>query len=552
MGSVSQNLKATVSFGGKLDSSWRRSATDLRKNLQDVEQQAARLRKEQAELAAEMKRAALAGKRFKSMEDEYARLTAEIKKADAAQKKLNRSLERRDRLGRFMGKGKSLLAGTGKFAWNAGLAMGGGAVTTALGALIAPAAMNAQTAETAGKATAYGVDTRTYMNWDALAKQYDMTGDNIGDLFEEYLHKAGEYKQNGKQSSLSDAFETLGFEEGDLAGLSDKEQFEKIIDRALSLKDESKASFALDALFGGEASKLLMLIKRSGKSFQELLAEQDKYNLVTKEGVAGALAGNKAVSDLQQVFSSAVAEISGQLGAELAPAIQETAGDLAEWFKGGGIKKVVSFLRDTLYPAALKFGEGVIFVGKIIFAVAKKLAWLLPDEQGDQKQILEYVGRGDMTAARTVARNSGQDAWLDEQLKNNPDFEKNVREKYNAAKGFMGIVDTDAFHESVNSYLTPEKTFDFSLPAAQAGSAGKQDDPFASAGAWQAAVQAIPVEGGQSGAQLNDNSVKNYNFNIVAQPGQSEQGIADAIRFMTKNNPAFSGNNALWDGGSVW
>ncbi|WP_225521059.1 hypothetical protein [Escherichia coli] len=42
----------------------------------------------------------------------------------------------------------------------------------------------------------------------------------------------------------------------------------KIIDRALSLKDESKASFALDALFGGEASKLLMLIKRSGKSFQ--------------------------------------------------------------------------------------------------------------------------------------------------------------------------------------------------------------------------------------------------------------------------------------------
>lgn len=45
-----------------------------------------------------------------------------------------------------------------------------------------------------------------------------------------------------------------------------------------------------------------MLIKRSGKSFQELLAEQDKYNPVTKEGVAGALAGNKAVSDLQQVF----------------------------------------------------------------------------------------------------------------------------------------------------------------------------------------------------------------------------------------------------------
>lgn len=37
-----------------------------------------------------------------------------------------------------------------------------------------------------------------------------MNGENIGDLFEEYLHKAGEYKQNGKQGSLQDAFETLG------------------------------------------------------------------------------------------------------------------------------------------------------------------------------------------------------------------------------------------------------------------------------------------------------------------------------------------------------
>ncbi|EGK3350952.1 hypothetical protein J4M73_000528 [Salmonella enterica subsp. enterica serovar Poona] len=552
MGSVSQNLKATVSFGGKLDSSWRRSATDLRKNLQDVEQQAARLRKEQAELAAEMKRAALAGKRFKSMEDEYARLTAEIKKADAAQEKLNRSLERRDRLGRFMGKGKGLLAGTGKFAWNAGLAMGGGVVTSALGALIAPAAANAEMAETVGKASAYGVDTQTYMNWDALAKQYDMNGDNIGDLYEEYLHKAGEFKQNQKQNSLTDAFETLGFKDFELGGLSDMEQFEKIIDRALSMEDESKASFALDSLFGGEASKLLMLIKRSGKSFQELMAEQQHYNLVTKEGTEGALEGHRAFSDLRAVFSSAISEVSGQLGAELSPTIRQAATDLALWFKNGGITKIVNFLQHTLYPAALKFGEGVIFVGKIIFAVAKKLSWLLPDEQGAQRDVLEYLGKwGNLDVARRIAENNGQGEWLEKQLKENPAFVDDVKKAWSASQGRF-FHDGDAFSKATEKYLTSEKTFDFSLPTAPTESAGKQDDPFASAGAWQTVVSSIPVDGGQRRAQLNDNSVKNFNFNIVAQPGQSEQGIADAVAGMAKNNPAFSGNNALWDGGSVW
>ncbi|MBZ4072524.1 hypothetical protein JYG52_16750, partial [Escherichia fergusonii] len=131
-----------------------------------------------------------------------------------------------------------------------------------------------------------------------------------------------------------DAFETLGFKEGDFAGLSDMAQFDKIVERALSLQDEAKASFALDSLFGGEASKLLMLIKQSGRSYRELMDEQRRYNLVTREGAEGAIAGNQAISNLRTVFSSAVAEISGQLGNELAPDIRRLTDDLADWFKG--------------------------------------------------------------------------------------------------------------------------------------------------------------------------------------------------------------------------
>ncbi|AXM02782.1 hypothetical protein DKG79_01860 [Escherichia fergusonii] len=62
--------------------------------------------------------------------------------------------------------------------------------------------------------------------------------------------------------------------------------------------------------------------------------EQRRYNLVTREGAEGAIAGNQAISNLRTVFSSAVAEISGQLGNELAPDIRRLTDDLADWFKG--------------------------------------------------------------------------------------------------------------------------------------------------------------------------------------------------------------------------
>lgn len=48
------------------------------------------------------------------------------------------------------------------------------------------------------------------------------------------------------------------------------------------------------------------------------------------------MAGNRAITNLQTVFSSALAEISGQLGNELAPDIRRLTDDMAEWFKGGG------------------------------------------------------------------------------------------------------------------------------------------------------------------------------------------------------------------------
>lgn len=464
MGGISQNLKAVITFGGNLDNSWKRSADGLQKSLKDVGKQSERLTKDQTKLASEIKRTKLAGESLGDLKRRYTDVSREIRKTEAEQQKLNVQMQKAQRIQAFKGAGKGLfrrglgIAGQVGGMFGSGLAIGGGGVVaSALGTLIAPAATNAETATRTNVAKSYGVDVATFNAWDSLAKQYDMNAENIGDLFEEYLHKSGEYKQNGKQGSLQDAFETLGFKAGDFAGLNDMAQFDKIVERALSLQDESKASFALDSLFGGEASKLLMLIKQSGRSYRDLMDEQRRYNLVTKEGADGAVAGNQAINNLRTVFSSAVAEISGQLGNELAPDIRNLTNDLADWFKGGGIKRIVTFLRNDLYPGVLSFGQGVVFVGKIIYALAKKLSWLLPDERNDQRDVLKTLAGNGMNMARLRAEQTGQGEWFSQQLATHPDLPEKVKESWNDTRGWFGPdSDDEAFNKSLDKYLSPE------------------------------------------------------------------------------------------------
>lgn len=372
--------------------------------------------------------------------------------------------------------------------------------------------------------------------------------------------ESGEYKQNGKQSSLQDAFETLGFKAGDFAGLSDMAQFDKIVERALSLQDESKASFALDSLFGGEASKLLMLIKQSGRSYRDLMDEQRRYNLVTKEGADGAVAGNQAINNLRTVFSSAVAEISGQLGNELAPDIRRLTDDLADWFKGGGVRRIVTFLRNDLYPGVLSFGQGVVFVGKIIYALAKKLSWLLPDDLNDQRDVLKTLAANGVERARFRASQNGQGEWFEQQLKDRPDLPEKVKRSWESTRGLFGFdSDDETFNKSLERYLSPEggDTLLNWNTALQRNKGRSVQPPSDSSGGdigyWDTLLQRMDnLDKQPPSRQVTDNRKFEYRFEINAAPGQDEKAIADEVTTVTKNNSAFNGDNSLLDGGLLW
>ncbi|MGN7913478.1 hypothetical protein [Enterobacter sp. 22466] len=389
-------------------------------------------------------------------------------------------------------------------------------------------------------------------------------------------------------------------------------QFEKIVERALSLQDESKASFALDSLFGGEASKMLMLLKQSGKSYRDLMDEQRRYNLVTKEGAEGAMEGNRAITNLQTVFSSAVAEISGQLGNELAPDVRRLTDDLAEWFKGGGIKRIVSFLRNDLYPGVLTFGQGIVFVGKVAYALAKKLSWLLPDERSDQRDVLKSLAMtGSVDIARMTAQRNGQGEWFEQQLKEKPDLPDDVKKSYRDTRGFFRD-DEETFNTTLDKYLTPEnsgglfgpdglvkpvqqpvtpgtgptvwdnypRTLLAPLPPetspqmvpgiTEQGKPGQTavprtvplpgnaDDGRGNAsmdaeGRWDMLLQKLDAaDAAPAPRQLTDNRRFEYRFEIHGAPGQDERGIADEVEAVTKSSPAFTGDSSMLDGGQIW
>lgn len=574
---LNQNLKAVITFGGNLDASWNRSTQGINKGIKDVEKQTQKLTKQQQSLASEIKKSKLAGKDISALKRDYTGVTKEIKKASAAQEALNRDLKRAEQFKRVQGLGKGAFAKAGNIAasmFPGGLALGGGLIAGALGSLIAPAARNAQTAEKAGIAKSYGVGVETFNAWDSVGKQYGMNGENFGDLFEEYLHKSGEYKQNGKQGGLQDAFETLGFKAGDLAGLSDIDQFSKIVERALTLKDQSKASFALDSLFGGEASKMLMLLKQSGKSYRDLMDEQKRYQLVTEEGARGAVEGHRAVSNLQTVLSSAMDEISGQLGGQLSPQIKSLTDNLAEWFKNGGISKIVNFMKNELYPGVLTFGNGVVFVGKIIYAAAKKLSWMLPDENESKTDVLTAIGSGmPMEVAKIKAEGDGLGDWFAQNV-NKPGMEKSLREQWSGSQSKLGAIplfwdkdqegeERQRLLESVDgkssdapfsldwaaemSKNTPKSDQEKEVPASQ-GALPDLDTP-----SWPTLIQQIDhADTEQKPAVITDSRRQELKVEINVSNEQEGSAIADEVINKAQATDIFNGNNAMYDKGGLW
>ncbi|MBO0272287.1 hypothetical protein [Escherichia coli] len=530
MATVGDKLKANIRIGGTIDPSWKKSVDGLKKGLSGATQEVARLTRQQDVLKRKIQAGVLAGQDITDLRKQYEKLGKKIQDATGEQDKFNRKLARAERLERWKGRAGTVLK-TGF-----GLSVGSG-LTLAAGTA-AVLNRNTETAERAGIARSYGVDYETYASWDSLARLMGLNGENIGDLFEEYRNKVFD-DDNGAtdKGAIQEVFGKLGLKAGVMTGKSNQEQVEFLFDRLLQVENEQVAAGMADALFGGEANKILTWMRLSGKTYRELISEQKRYNLVTKAGADGAVQGHVALSNLRNVLSSSIDEISGQLGNELAPHIQQVTDDLAAWFKNGGLEKIRAFISDDALPALIDMAAWMWKFGKVLAGITQKaIEWGLADDpRQDRREVLEYLAKmGSPELARAVAQKNGQGEWFDELLRQNPDLTKQVVQAYKDTRGYLPWNHDDKkFDAFLDPLLGPKEEPDFKaikeksrtyidgLHAAEPGQGNS--DPLS-------ALQYTP--GSVSQVEVKPTYQIRAEFNITQKPGEDAGQLADRV---TKN-----------------
>ncbi|EHP1066098.1 hypothetical protein [Escherichia coli] len=549
MATVGDNLKANIRIGGTIDPSWKKSVDGLKHGLSGATQEVARLTRQQDVLKRKIQAGVLAGQDITDLRKQYEKLGKKIHDATGEQDKFNRKLARAERLERWKGRAGTVLK-TGF-----GLSVGSG-LTLAAGTA-AVLNRNTETAERAGIARSYGVDYETYASWDSLARLMGLNGENIGDLFEEYRNKVFD-DDNGAtdKGAIQEVFGKLGLKAGVMTGKSNQEQVEFLFDRLLQVENEQVAAGMADALFGGEANKILTWMRLSGKTYRELISEQKRYNLVTKAGADGAVQGHVALSNLRNVLSSSIDEISGQLGNELAPHIQQVTDDLAAWFKNGGLEKIRAFIREDALPALIDMAAWMWKFGKVLAGITQKaIEWGLADDpREDRREVLEYLAKmGSPELARAVAQKNGQGEWFDELLRQNPDLTKQVVQAYKDTRGYLPWNHDDKkFDAFLDPLLGPKEEPDFKaikeksrtyidgLPAAVQGQGNS--DPLS-------ALQYTP--GSVSQVEVKPTYQIRAEFNITQKPGEDAGQLADRV---TKNlgDINFGQRSRMTDGDAFW
>ncbi|ENH0678162.1 hypothetical protein ABVX93_003055 [Escherichia coli] len=557
MATVGDNLKANIRIGGTIDPSWRNSVEGLKKELSGTKKLLESLTRQQERLKKQIDAAGKENRDVAALTAEYEKLGQEIQAATRQQTLFNKKLKSAERLARWKGYGKTAL--------KVGFGLSAGAGLTLAAGTTAVLNRNTETAERAGIARSYGVDYETYAAWDSLARLMGLNGENIGDLFEEYRNKVFD-DNNGAtdKGAIQEVFGALGLKAGVMAGKSNQEQVEFLFDRLLQVENEQVAAGMADALFGGEANKILTWMRLSGKTYRELISEQKRYNLVTKAGADGAVQGHMALSNLSNVLSSSIDEISGQLGKELAPHIQRVTDDLADWFKNGGLRKITGYTLKVALPALIDVAEWTWKFGKVLASLTQRaIEWgFLIDPREARQEVLRALPDMGLDYARGLAEKKGQGEWFDELLRKNPELPAraaHVREESRRPFAWLRGGKSDAYEQFIAPYLKPDKAPDFNGARAQVrdwdtrfSESGDNASGSGESTENQDRLSALKdTSGSISQVEVKPTYQIRAEFNITQKPGEDTGQLADRV---TKNlgDINFGQRSRMTDGYESW
>ncbi|WP_336286551.1 hypothetical protein [Cronobacter dublinensis] len=563
------NLKTTINFGARIDSSFTGATGSLNRALKGIGTETARnralqtawgqqmarslsgaagetekLTKAQGSLKKSIQEAALAGKDTTRLKKRYAEISKELERATRVQNRLTEAMkreidvaeraekveQRRARIhnsiragstlalrggGRAVGAAGSGLLSVGKWA-SAGLAAG------ATAAIASPIMLNAKTAEELGQARGYGMSIEKYKAGGALAAQFGLNAENFGDLSEEGTNKIWE---EGNEKTLNPMLKQLGLSKGVLQKMGRQKAFDLLMQKLSSMKDAAAAASLADQLMGGESNKYLTGLHAIGKTYNQAMEEAKRYNLLTQEGAEGAMRANIAVNRLWGVAESGMQDTVGKITKELVPSIDDASEGLAKWIKDIQPRittAVIDWIKpdgngrtgpQRLWDNMVTFGHGVELVADEVMAVAEKLKWLLPDKEQitrDQQEIIDYLSNGNPVAgAKSLAKDRDLEGWFKEQRFDDPTVLRELVNKRRLARETMaGVVDAA--------------------------------DPIAGG-----AGISIPSHSNQT---INNNP--NVSITVNAAPGQSTEDLGKSVydafvKSLPGGGQSFSGNNAF-------
>ena len=197
--------------------------------------------------------------------------------------------------------------------------VGRNATFGAAGLLTGITLINKSTSEFETMTEAMGINSETARAVAFSAKSIGLEADTVTDLIEEMNNKLGESAGLEELGPVTESLSILGLEFENIRDLSPDEQFKAITNAALKLEDGTKAAAAADILLGGEANKIISVMRLQGGTMEEIEARFKEVNFLTEAGTKGAKKWAGSIGFTTTMFETMGQQIAGLAGDALAP-----------------------------------------------------------------------------------------------------------------------------------------------------------------------------------------------------------------------------------------
>lgn len=266
-----------------------------------------------------------------------------------------------------------------------------------LGISAAAIAINSATAQFDNMAKSVGLTTDELKAWGGVLQDTEFTTDHVIDLVEELNNKIGESTGLGEQiTPVKEAFQILGLEFDRVSKLSPEEQFLAVTEAAKAMGDSAQAAAAADILMGGEANKVIGILRSQEGSIRDILDAQRQYNFLTEDGIKGAKESSKEFGILRRVVTSLGQDIAGKAGAGIAVATAALTDFIV--VNNELISLGIGQLIDGISLGFEMFGDAVNYVWDTVSQLIPELGFL-----GENLDLVQFIGIGVAGVLGTLA-----------------------------------------------------------------------------------------------------------------------------------------------------